>query len=170
MNIFQVMANNLRRGPVTLRYPDRVALPKGWRGRVRLDPAHCTGCATCAYVCTSSAIGVRIDGNAYAWDYDPGACTFCGRCVDSCPTRALSMEVERPPVYMQTGALRQSYRMAFPLCPACGRPAHPVNEALLRRAFDEIGEAVQVWSRLCDRCRSEYQTAKALASFGSEER
>jgi ferredoxin len=168
MNIFQVMANNLQRGPITLRFPIRVAPPKELRGLVRLNPAECTGCSTCVYVCTSSAIAVNGDKGAYAWDYDPGRCTFCGRCVDFCPTHALTMESDRPSFYTQPGALRQSYRMTYPLCPICGQPAHPVNEIVLGRAFHEIGDEVRAWSRLCDRCRAEFQAGKVLETLAGE--
>ncbi len=164
MNILQVIANNLQRGPITLRFPKRVAPPKGLRGLVQFNPAQCTGCATCAYVCTSGAIGVTNDAGTFSWDYDPGHCTFCGRCFDFCPSKALTMEMDRPPIYTQSGALWQSYRMTYPLCPICGQPAHPINEVVLARAFDQIGDAVRTWSRLCDRCRAEFQAEKILES------
>jgi formate hydrogenlyase subunit 6/NADH:ubiquinone oxidoreductase subunit I len=167
MNIFQVIAGNLQRDPITLRFPERVAPPEGFRGRVQLDPERCVGCATCVYVCTSSAVSVadypkeklRISTH-YEWVYDPGRCTFCGRCVDFCPSQALTMEAERPPIYTQPGALRQVHRLAYPVCPECGQPAHPVNDRVLARAFDEITDEVREWSRLCERCRQRrYQPA-----------
>jgi formate hydrogenlyase subunit 6 len=127
---------------------------------VQLDPARCVGCATCAYVCSSSAIRVTGNGDHYQWAYDPGRCTFCGRCVDFCPCQALTMAAEPPPVYTTEGALRQVQRLAYPRCPECGRPAHPVNESVLAQAFDEITDEVRTWSRLCDRCRRRrYQPA-----------
>jgi formate hydrogenlyase subunit 6/NADH:ubiquinone oxidoreductase subunit I len=167
MNIFQVIAGNLQRGPVTLRFPQRVALPEDFRGLVQLDPERCVGCATCAYVCTSSAIrvadyppgGLRA-ATHYEWAYDPGRCTFCGRCADFCPSRALTLEAERPPIYIQPEALRQVHRLAFPLCSECGQPAHPINDVILSRAFEEITDEVRTWSRLCERCRQRrYQPA-----------
>ena len=167
MNIFQVISGNLGRSPVTLRFPERVPPPACLRGVVCLDPERCVGCATCAYVCTSGAVGVteypaQSLGAAthYEWAYDPGRCTFCGRCVDFCPSQALTMEADRPPVYTQPEALRQVHRLAYPVCAECGQPAHPVNDVVLARAFDEISDEVREWSRLCKRCRQRrYQPA-----------
>jgi Pyruvate/2-oxoacid:ferredoxin oxidoreductase delta subunit len=160
MNIFKVIAGNLKRHPLTLRFPERVTPPAGLRGLVRFDPDRCVGCATCAYVCPADAIKLTDDSTHYEWAYQPGRCTFCGRCVDVCPTQALTMEADRPPIYTQPGVLRRAYRLPFPRCPECGRPAHPINDVVLSRAFAEITNEVRTWSRLCSRCRQHrYQPA-----------
>ncbi len=154
MNILQVLARNLRRGPLTLRFPKRVAAPPQLRGSVNLNPSLCVGCGTCAYVCASSAIRVTDLHIGFDWAYDPGHCTFCGRCVDFCPLRALAMEPERPPVYLQRGALARSYRVDYPLCPECGQPT-AMTDSVLLRAFGQITDGVRAWSRLCSRCRQQ---------------
>lgn len=160
MNILGIIAGNLKRRAITLRFPRRVAPPAGFRGPVQLDPEGCVGCATCAYVCPSSAISLSSDGLHYEWRYDPGRCTFCGRCADLCPAEALAMAAERPPIYTQAGALRQVYHLAYPRCPECGQVAPPVNDIVLARAFAEITPEVRAWSRLCERCRQRrYQPA-----------
>jgi ferredoxin len=153
MNIFQLIANNLGSGPITLRFPKRVPTPERLRGRVQLNPDRCIGCATCAYVCASSAIEVRDDVIACEWEYDAARCAFCGRCADLCPTHALAMEAGRPPVYRQRGALRVAHRITYPRCTECGQPATPVSDLILARAYDEISAAVREWSGLCARCR-----------------
>jgi formate hydrogenlyase subunit 6 len=155
MNIFQTIVKNLRTGPVTLRFPQRVAPAKEYRGLVQITPERCVGCATCAYVCSSAAISVEGFSTSYQWRYDPGKCTFCGRCVEVCPTRALVMEEDRPPVYKESGELSVIYSLPYPLCPVCGQIAKPVNEAVLALAFDEVSEEIRTWSRLCARCRSQ---------------
>lgn len=162
MNIFQILAENLRRGPVTLRLPARVAPPDDFRGAVHLEPERCVGCATCAYVCTSGAIEVTGYDGGYEWAYEPGRCTFCGRCVPSCPTQALAMASERPPVHSHPAELQQVHRLDYPLCPECGRPAQPVNDLVLARAFVEISEEVRAWSRLCERCRGRHHQPALL--------
>jgi formate hydrogenlyase subunit 6/NADH:ubiquinone oxidoreductase subunit I len=174
MHILEVIGSNLRRRPITLRFPERAALPEGFRGAVRLDPERCVGCATCAYVCTSAAVEVadcptRLRFSThYRWAYDAGRCTFCGRCVDLCPTRALAMEAERPAAYGQPGALRRERRLAYPLCAECGQPAYPVNELVLARAFEEITQEVRAWSRLCAGCRQRrYQAALIEVGHGA---
>jgi hydrogenase-4 component H len=153
VSILHVITGNFRRGPDTLRFPARVAPPPGFRGMVQLDPARCVGCATCAYVCPSAAVAVVEDDTHYEWCYDPGRCTFCGRCVDCCPTQALTLAADRPPVYTQPQAFGQTHRLAYPRCLECGRPAQPINDIVLARAFDEITDEVRSWSRLCARCR-----------------
>jgi formate hydrogenlyase subunit 6 len=153
MNIFQLIANNLGGGPITLHFPKRVPVPEHLRGRVQLNPERCIGCAACAYVCASSAIIVRDDLIACEWEYDAAQCTFCGRCADLCPTRSLTLEAERPPVYRQRGALRVAHRITYPRCPECGQPASLVSDLVLARAFGEISAAVREWSGLCERCR-----------------
>lgn len=165
MNIIQVISANLRSAPATLRFPERVETTAGYRGLVRMAPELCVGCATCAYVCVSSAITLEEFAAVYQWSYDPDRCTFCGRCVEVCPTQALEMEAERPPVYMKAGELRAVHRLQYPRCPQCGEVAKPVNEAVLRRAFDEVSDEVRLWSRLCLRCRGRYfLPVKAAAS------
>lgn len=160
MNILHVISHNLKLGPGTLRFPDRAPLPEGFRGAVQFEPEQCVGCATCAYVCTSAAIELLDHVTDYEWSYDPGRCTFCGRCVAVCPSHALTMAAGRPPVYTEPGALRHSQRLAYPRCPECGQPAHPVNDAILARAFAEITDEIRSWSRLCGRCRQRrYQPA-----------
>lgn len=153
MNIFQVIAQNLKRDPVTLRLPQRAAMPESFRGAVQLDPDKCVGCATCVYVCPANAIQVISDGDYYEWAYDPGRCTFCGRCAAVCPGLALTMAAERPFIYTQPGMLGKTHRLAYPRCPECGRPAPPLNDVVLARAFDEISDEIRALSRLCPQCR-----------------
>jgi ferredoxin len=153
MDILRHIAENLRGGPVTLRFPERVEPPEGFRGLVELDAQRCVGCATCAYVCPSQAIVVTHFAAAYEWAYDAGRCTFCGRCADVCPSQALSMQRERPPVYVERDTLRQVYMLDYPRCAECGQPAPPVNEIVLQRAFPEVSDEIRAWSRLCTRCR-----------------
>lgn len=153
MNIFRIIASNLRSGPASLPFPQRVTPTSGYRGLVNLAPELCTGCGTCEYVCTPGALKVSRQPREYEWRYDPGQCTFCARCVEVCPSQALKMAPDRPPVYRQAHELLAVFHLPYPNCPECGQPAHPVNQALLERAFEEVSEEVLAWSRLCERCR-----------------
>ena len=168
MNILQVITTNLGREADTLRFPARVAPPPEFRGLVQLDPERCVGCATCAYVCSPGAIKVSSEEAYYEWAYDPGQCTFCGRCVDYCPGQALAMASESCPIYTQAGDLQQVQRLAYPRCAECGQPAHPINNWVLARAFDEITAEVREWSLLCERCRQRrYQPALLETGYAS---
>lgn len=164
MSIWQVLTNNLRQRPRTLLFPQRVEPPPGFRGAVTFDPERCVGCGTCAYVCAPAAVRVQSDGDHYTWHYDPGRCTFCARCADVCPTRALAMEPDHPPNYERPGQLEREHVLAYPRCPQCGRPAPPVNDAVLSRAFAEISEEMRRWSQLCPDCRRRRYEPALLAT------
>lgn len=157
MSILNVLLENLRLGPLTLRFPERLPPVEALRGPVQIDAARCVGCATCAYVCASSAICVTdVSGHvAYRWEYDPGRCTFCARCSDYCPGQALALASEPAPVYHGREALKRVVELPYPACPRCGKPAPTVSPWVLERAFAEISPAVQAWSRLCPHCRQE---------------
>jgi len=106
MNIVKMLVENLRLGPVTLRFPDTAPVAPRYRGMVEFDPALCTGCATCAFVCTSAAIKFRSRRDTYNWSYDAGQCTFCGRCADGCEAHAVTMQATPPPPYFESGQLK----------------------------------------------------------------
>jgi len=153
MNILKVILGNLRHRPVTLPFPERAPLPAEFRGLVQMDTGQCIGCGICAYVCVDGAIKVSDHGGGYDWTYDPGACTFCERCVHFCPVSALTMEASPTPAYTRRQELQQIHHMMYPVCPECGRPAHPSSDAVLDRAFGKITDEMRDWIRLCDRCR-----------------
>ncbi len=164
MNILHLIANNARHSPMTLRFPERVPPPDHLRGMVSLTPESCTTCGTCAYVCSPGAIRLSDDGSVCDWVYDAGGCTFCGRCADYCPTGAIALQAERPPVYTAPGALRQILHIPFPRCPLCGRPAHPVKEIILARAFDQVNDTIRARSQWCDSCRQRNDPLVAAAT------
>lgn len=153
MSILEILAENLRQGVVTLRYPQRVPPPANYRGLVQLAQEKCVGCAACAYVCVSAAIQVSEDDKTVCWSYHPAKCTFCGRCVDACPTFALQMQSERPPIYHRAGELAVTYTMAYPRCEACGKPFKVASEILRQRAYGEVSAQVETLLRLCPTCR-----------------
>ena len=111
MSILDLLWRNLRRGTMTLRFPERPPVSEGYRGLVRFDPALCIGCAICRFRCTARAITFSAAKTEFTWAYDPGQCTFCGRCVEGCKEHALSQEAACPPVYLSIGALKKSYTL-----------------------------------------------------------
>jgi formate hydrogenlyase subunit 6/NADH:ubiquinone oxidoreductase subunit I len=107
MGIVNLLIKNLLDGSITLPYPERPAIQAHYRGMVQNAPEECTGCALCAYVCTSSAITVKRALDGFRWSYDPAQCTYCARCTQRCPKGSLTMQDERPPIYQQLGGLKQ---------------------------------------------------------------
>jgi len=168
--ILQVIANNLKHGPATVRLPGSVPVPEGFRGRVRIDPAHCLACGMCSYVCVSNAITGLNGPAAFQWAYDPGRCTFCARCMERCPGSALSMECAPAPIYRKRGDLRVSFDIALPACPECGAPNRPVTSNLVDLAFGEtITDELRAVMKLCPTCRRRrMSSAFAEALHGKE--
>ncbi len=169
MSILHILAENLRQGVVTLRYPQRVQPPPNYRSLVQLQKEQCVGCACCAYVCVSGAIQVREKREEYVWAYDPAKCTFCGRCIEACPTQALQMQTERPPIYHQPGALAVSYSMTYPPCQSCGKPFRVANELLRQRAYVEVSQQVENLLHLCPSCRQKEGFKQILAARQAKE-
>lgn len=165
MGILHLIGANVLSEPVTLRYPKRVPTPEHYRGLVQIEVQSCVGCATCAYVCVSSAITVELHLREFVWQYDPSKCTFCGRCLEVCPTQALTMHCERPPIYYHPRELLIIHQIDYPLCEGCGQPVRLANERILMRAFDEISDQIRQRIRLCERCRQR-QEREVLLELG----
>lgn len=153
MNAIALLFGNLRRPPLTARFPDRPAAPAGYRGLVAIDTANCVGCGTCAYVCPSAAIAVAAHSAGAEWEYEPGRCTFCARCADACPTGALALGESPAPHYGEAGELGTTRHIEWPTCPRCGARTRLLGERPLARAFSEVTPALRERLRLCARCR-----------------
>jgi formate hydrogenlyase subunit 6/NADH:ubiquinone oxidoreductase subunit I len=119
VNIFYLIYQNLRRGPISYTLPhEHECTSNQYRGLIINDAARCIGCAQCAYVCPTAAIEVTRSGDTYQWTYDPGQCAFCGCCIDRCKPRTLMMQSQLPPLYSVQGELKQVLNMVRK------RPAH----------------------------------------------
>lgn len=164
-SILTLMAENIRRVPITMRFPERAAVAKRYRGLVRMSPSDCLACGICDYVCVSAAITVTNYEDRCDWQYEPGRCTFCSKCVRYCPGNALSQEEERPPAYEEAGQLAQHYTIEFAACTTCGAPTMPYNEAMLSRAFDAVTDQLRGTVRLCDTCRMKAAQTAAAETF-----
>ena len=129
MKILRLILDNLKRGTLTSRFPEKQPVSPNYRGMVSIDSEKCVGCGQCAYSCPSCAMEVHREGDKYQWKYDASKCTFCGRCIDRCKLHLLTMATERPPVYEHQGDLKQEFNMVRkrPV-----RPAAPVNKEVAK--------------------------------------
>jgi formate hydrogenlyase subunit 6/NADH:ubiquinone oxidoreductase subunit I len=134
VNIFRLIFQNLRRGPVSFRLPHKhECTSSDYRGLIVNDAERCVGCGLCAYVCPTAAIEVTRSGETYRWVYDPGKCTFCGRCLERCKPHTLSMESKLPPLYSTQGELKNVLDMVRkrPVRPAAApAPAAEKHESV----------------------------------------
>ena len=160
----RLIAGNMGAGPVTVRLPESVPAPPGYRGLVVLDPARCLACHTCAYVCVSFAITGTEAHASYAWDYEPSRCTFCARCVDHCPGSALSMSPLPPPAYTRKDELAARHLVPFAACLDCGQPVRPATPELLAMGFEHVTDDTRMLLRCCERCRRKRLQRRMLPS------
>jgi NADH-quinone oxidoreductase chain I len=83
----------------TMKYPyQKLALPKGFRGRHLLYMDKCTGCGICAWICPERCISMVPVTSQKEYPQNPemrfpqywyARCCFCHFCTDYCPTGAL---------------------------------------------------------------------------------
>jgi len=155
MRILAILSRNSVRGSRTRSPEDRVPYPAGFRGTLAHDPARCTGCRTCAYVCSPGAITFgEADPRCIEWAYFAGQCTFCGRCVEYCPTQAICLKGESPVVTGDQSRHRLVHQVFYKPCARCGQLILPVPEPVLARLYNEQLSAEMVTHHgLCEKCR-----------------
>lgn len=62
--------------------------------RTRLDPARCTGCASCELSCPTGTLVSRDEGTRRVFRYSHYQCICCGACVETCPESAAELRHE----------------------------------------------------------------------------
>lgn len=171
MSIFSILSRNSAHASRTRRPDDPVPCPAGFRGMITHDAARCTGCRTCAYVCSPSAIAFgETDPRSLEWTYFAGQCTFCGRCVEYCPTRCLGFEDSTPPVTGDQAAHRVSHRVFYQPCARCGRPIIPLPRPTLQTLYgDAVPDGIVAQHKLCERCRGKAAAGRLKSPGGVEE-
>jgi NAD(P)H-quinone oxidoreductase subunit I len=103
--IFEGMAisfSYLFRRPVTVQYPDRMAmrvqdtLPFRYRGMLEVDLDICTGCLACERACPIDCIVIDVKKDPQTkgmvmtrFDIDMAKCMYCGLCSEPCPTGSI---------------------------------------------------------------------------------
>jgi ferredoxin len=166
MNVLQLILDNFKNAPVTLRYPERARPAEGLRGPVENDLQACIGCGACAYVCAPAAITVTDRENGFEWRYDPGQCTYCGRCVEYCTMKCLSMQGDRPAVYRQRDSVVRLLARDYPPCPECGKPAPVLPDVKLALLYGlPLREAFAETRGLCPTCRQKATVRRSFANL-----
>ena len=70
MKILRLILDNLKRGTLTAKFPEKQPVSPNYRGMVSIDSEKCVGCGQCAYSCPSCAMEVHREGDKYQWKYD----------------------------------------------------------------------------------------------------
>ncbi len=88
---FAVVRRSAERLPSRRSFPPQL---KRWLSpSPRIDPARCTGCATCARVCPTTPKAMRRRQGEKVPRYDSVPCIRCYCCQETCPARAISVRV-----------------------------------------------------------------------------
>lgn len=155
MNIVQLLSQNFGRGSRTRTPEDTVPYPGGYRGRIEHEASLCTGCGTCAYVCSPGAITIEErNAQAVTWEYREDRCTFCSFCVSYCPTRALHIEAVSPALLNERAEHYLSHLIPLQPCEKCGQPVRVIPAGVLVRLYgDPLPEEIAAARHLCERCR-----------------
>jgi len=69
-----------------------VAVPPGFRGKIRYHREKCIGCRLCTRVCPANAVVFQERDKKIRYHFF--RCTFCGECVKACPVKALEFTDE----------------------------------------------------------------------------
>ena len=156
MGIINLISRNFGRKSRTRLPSNVVPYPQNYRGTLQYDVNLCTGCQTCGYVCSPSAITFETsDPASIEWKYFAERCAFCGRCVQFCPTQAITFNAE---MHIVTGDRSLHYlsgKVYYQSCNRCGRPIIPLPTASLMRLYkDRLPEQIAILNGLCEKCRS----------------
>jgi Ni,Fe-hydrogenase III small subunit/NAD-dependent dihydropyrimidine dehydrogenase PreA subunit len=149
MFVLDTIANRLRQGCQTMRYPDAPPspLPDRHGGALRVEAAKCpAACAACVPVCPTQAI-TRAPGRPVTLDL--GRCLFCAACVEVCPAGAIRqtgdhrLAAQRRDDLLLGAPGREEVRLAAAL------------EASLRRLFGRSLRLRQVSAGGCNACEAD---------------
>lgn len=156
MGIWKILKQNLTGGSRTLRPEQAVTYPAEYRGALLHDTKRCTGCGTCAYVCSPGAIEIENREPAgLVWNYNAAQCTYCGRCVDYCTTQALSFDLKPVKIGGDLNAFQTHHAVEMIQCSRCKKSFVPLPASTLAKLYgDPLPEEIQNIRFLCESCRN----------------
>jgi len=81
---------------ITVAYPFApLELPANYRGRVRIEPERCRGCAACVRDCPAFGLELEREGREdFRLLHYPDRCICCGQCEESCRFDAIRLTNE----------------------------------------------------------------------------
>ena len=159
MSFLKVLWNNLRQGPVTDPFPfGETYTPERLRGRVEIDASLCTGCGTCAHVCTAGAINIarKDDGSGFDVTVWRNTCCLCGQCRYYCPTKAITITNNWHNAHRNTQKYTWLTRasVTYDTCEGCGARMRFLPKSVIDRIYaghDEVN--ARRIAHLCPKCR-----------------
>jgi membrane-bound hydrogenase subunit mbhJ len=140
---------------------DKWPTPEGYRGKIAVDQAKCTGCGACERICPASAIETVDEerGRTVRFLYD--RCTFCALCQEICPEKAIILTGEYTLATEQRDAAEVIVHVDLQPCAICGRPHAPPSQ--LKAAEGRISERevearafkdeIEASNRICSQCK-----------------
>ena len=156
MRILNLISRNFGKKSRTRLPAEVVPCPDGYRGTLQHVSSLCTGCQTCAYVCSPSAITFDTsDPGCIVWQYSAERCSYCGRCVEYCPTKAISFMAEPPIVTGDRSLHRLADKVFYQPCARCSRPIIPLPVPVITQMYqDRLPIEIKALNQLCEKCRS----------------
>ena len=117
--------------------------------RTRMNPARCTGCASCELACPTGTIQSQDQGNTRTFNYSHYQCISCGSCVNICPENAATLrhEISLKNIF-QIFTKRAIRTVEMETCSKCGSPFVP--EPLMEKIEKNFA---QDYLHYCPTCR-----------------
>ena len=168
MGILDIVTRNFVRTPRTRQPDDLPPRPTPFRGLIEQDPALCTGCRTCEYVCAPKAISFSKQHEVgITWNFFAGQCSFCGLCVQFCPTHAITNHGKLPPITGNQLQLKVANEIRYHHCASCGKSIIPIPEETLAQVYHAPPTDLEVEGQtLCQECRRKAASRRIRDVFG----
>ncbi|QIJ03700.1 4Fe-4S dicluster domain-containing protein [Shewanella chilikensis] len=169
MKMLRVLLKNLQKGPATDPFPfGDTFTPKGLRGRVRFDPAACSGCRMCEHVCAAGAIRFTESAKGLEFTLWHNSCTFCGMCEHYCVPQAIHLTEDWHLAHRQQDkyTMTEIGTVVMIECCECHKRMLPTSRQLTAIAYRGSNQMIERMSQMCPDCRRQ-MSAKLLSKGAS---